>query len=84
MHDPMKLVPLLLFRSSICLAMAFSAGVGLLAPVAAQLLVVSQNSAEILEYDEDDGSFVRVFVEAVDDGFQNPVSVRTWLGDCDR
>jgi len=52
--------------------MAFGAGVGLLEPAAAQLLVVSQNSAEILEYDEDDGSFVRVFVEAVDDGFQNP------------
>lgn len=71
----MKLLARTLLRSSTRLAIALGAGVVLSASAAAQLLVVSQNNAKILEYDEDDGSFVGVFVEAVEDGFQNPGGV---------
>ena len=68
----MRLATRTLLRSSSGLAIALGAGVALSAPAAAQLLVVSQNNAKILEYDENDGSFVRTFVEAVEVGFQNP------------
>ncbi len=57
------------------LALALGAAVFVSAPAAAQLLVVSQNDARILEFDESDGSFVRTFVEAVAEGFQNPGGV---------
>ena len=65
MRRPMKLVARTLLRSSARLAIAIAVGVALSTPATAQLLVVSQNNAKILEYDEADGSFVRVFVEAV-------------------
>jgi len=71
----MRPVDRALFRSSTWLAIALGAGVALSVPAAAQLLVVSQNNAKVLEYDEGDGSFVRAFVEAVEDGFQNPGGV---------
>ena len=71
----MKLVARRLLRSSTRLAIALAVGVALSTPAAAQLLVVSQNNAKVLEYDEGDGSFVRAFVEAVEDGFQNPGGV---------
>jgi sugar lactone lactonase YvrE len=64
-----------LLRPSTRLAIALAVGVALSTPAAAQLLVVSQNNAKVLEYDEGDGSFVGTFVEAVEDGFQNPGGV---------
>jgi len=71
----MKLVARTFLRSSTPLAIALGACAAMSVPAAAQLLVVSQNNAKVLEYDEDDGSFVRTFVEAVEDGFQNPGGV---------
>ncbi len=71
----MKLVARTLLRSSTRLAIALAVGGALSSSAAAQLLVVSQNNAKVLEYDEGDGSFVRTFVEAVEDGFQNPGGV---------
>ncbi len=71
----MRLVARTLLRSATGLAIALVACVAPSTPATAQLLVVSQNNAKILEYDEDDGSFVRTFVEAVEDGFQNPGGV---------
>ncbi len=47
----------------------------LAAPGAARaqgLLVVSQGTGQVLEYDAADGSFVAAFVEPVSEGFQNP------------
>jgi sugar lactone lactonase YvrE len=71
----MRLVARTLLCPSTRLAIALAAGVALSTPTAAQLLVVSQNNAKILEYDEDDGSFVSTFVEAIEEGFQNPGGV---------
>jgi sugar lactone lactonase YvrE len=77
----MRSVARTLLRSSTRLAIALGAGIALSTPAAAQLLVVSQDNAKILEYDEADGSFVRTFVEAVEDGFQNPGGVAIHPGD---
>jgi hypothetical protein len=77
----MRSVARTLLRSPARLAIALGAGIALSTPAAAQLLVVSQKNAKVLEYDEADGSFVRVFVEAVADGFQNPGGVAIHPGD---
>jgi hypothetical protein len=77
----MKLVARTLLRSSTRLAIALAVGGALSSSAAAQLLVVSQNNAKVLEYDARDGSFVRAFVEAVEDGFQNPGGVAIHPGD---
>jgi sugar lactone lactonase YvrE len=77
----MRSVAYTLLRSPARLAIALGAGIALSTPAAAQLLVVSQDNAKVLEYDETDGSFVRTFVEAVEDGFQNPGGVAIHPGD---
>jgi sugar lactone lactonase YvrE len=55
------------------LGIALSIAVGL--PVRAQLYVMSQQTQEVLAYDESDGSFQEVFAGSVTVGFRVPVGI---------